>query len=95
MIHDRILTDRELDDAITKMTEDQRDHLKTVISLIVQAYGHEETSGVVLVGDQSAGQFAILTINASEYEVTHLLNSADEHVQYRVMAQAPDKEMFN
>lgn len=95
MIHDRILTDQELDAAITKMSTDQREHLKAVISVIVQAYSNEETSGVVLVGDASAGQFAILTINASEYEVTHLLNSADEHVQYRVMAKAPEREMFN
>ena len=95
MIHNRTLTDKELDAAITKMSEDQREHLKTVISLVVQAYGTEDTSGVVLIGDQAAGQFAILTINASEFEAIHLLNSADEHVQYRVMAKAPEREMFN
>ena len=95
MIKSRPLTDQELDAAITKMSTDQREHLKAVISVIVQAYSNEETSGVVLVGDNAAQQFAIMTINASEYEVTHLLNSADEHVQYRIMAQAPAKEMFN
>jgi len=95
MIKDRVLSDKELDVAITKMTEGQRDHLKHVISMIVQAYSSDDKSGVVLIGDMDANQFAILTINASEFEVTHLLNCADEHVQYRVMATAPEKEMFN
>jgi len=95
MIKDKILSDKELDEIITRMSEDQRHHLKHVISMLVQAYGSEEKSGVVLVGDMDSNQFAILTVNASEYEVTHLLNFADEHVQYRVMATAPEKEMFN
>jgi hypothetical protein len=95
MIKDKILSDKELDEIITKMSDGQREHLKHVISVLVQAYSSDDKSGVVLVGDMESNQFAILTVNATEYEVTHLLNFADEHVQYRIMATAPEKEMFN
>ena len=95
MIKDRILTDDELDAAVEGMSVAQRQHLKLVISMIVQAYQGEDTCGVVLLGDQSAQQFAILTINATEFETANLLNSADEHVQYRVMAGSPGKELMN
>lgn len=87
-------TEKEIEMHVEKMTEDQRDHFKLVISKLIECYTDEEKHAVVLIGNKSPAMM-MLSINATEMEAASLLQAADNHMQYRVTEDAPPKEMFN
>ena len=87
-------TEKEIDMHLEKMTPDQREHFKLVISQLIECYTDEDKHAVVLIGDKSPAM-VVLSINSTEMEAASLLQAADRHLQYRVTEDAPPKEMFN
>lgn len=73
----------------------QREHLRGVIEELVSCYVEDDMFATVIVGDDRQKHFKLITINASDMEVFGLVNAAFEHMNARVMQDAPSKEMFN
>ena len=88
-----IMTEKEIETAIVKMAEEQREQLKIIISMLVKAYVDDNYRAVVLY--ETPDNFQICTVNATEYETVNLLGMADEYVNFRVMQTAPEKGMMN
>ena len=89
----------DMERALAKMSEEQRDHLKLVISELIQCYIDDDTHGLLLVANDSKNEthkkMKILSINATDMEAASLMQTAKEFINYSVMEDAPPKEKFN
>jgi hypothetical protein len=81
--------------ALTKMSEEQRDHLRIVISEIIQCYIDDDLHGMVLIGKEPYVPFKIMAINTNEINAVHLLDAAAAYIDNAVMEDAPPKDKFN
>ncbi len=87
----------DMERALAKMSEDQRDHLKLVITELVNCYINDDVHGLLMVGSNSEmpRKIKILSINATDMEAAALMETAKEFIDYSVMEDAPPKEKFN
>jgi len=85
----------EMDAALSKMTEDQREHLRIVISELLQCYLHDDIHGMVLIGKEPYERFKVMAVNTNEMDAATLLGAVNEYVQESVVSDAPPKELFN
>jgi hypothetical protein len=90
-----ITTPEEIETAVNKMTEDQRRHLRIVISELIQCYLNDDIHGMVLVGRPPYEPFKIMAVNTNEMDAAELLSAAREYINGAVMEDAPPKEKFN
>ena len=90
-----IKTPEEMERLIAKLTDDQREHLRIVISELIECYLHEEIHGMVLIGTAPYERFKVMAVNTNEMDAALLLGSANEYVQEAVVSDAPPKELFN
>lgn len=90
-----ITTPEEIEVAVNKMTEEQRTHLRIVISELIRCYLDDETHGMVLVGRTPYNPFKIMAVNTNEMDAAELLSAAQEYVNASLMDDAPPKEQFN
>lgn len=90
-----IKTEDEMERAISKLTDDQREHLRIVISELIECYLHEEIHGMVLIGNAPYERFKVMAVNTNEMDAALLLGSANEYIQNAIMDDAPPKELFN
>lgn len=88
-------TAEEMEAALRKMDDDQREHLRVLISEVVQCYINEDLHGLVLVGGGQLKPLKIMSVNANEMEAAALLTVANEYINYAAMQDAPPKEQFN
>ncbi len=84
-----------MEKALAKMTPEQRDHLRLVISELVECYVNDEIHGLLLVGQTDKTPMKIMSINATDMEAASLLAMANDFINYSVMEDAPPKEQFN
>ena len=68
-------------------------HYATMVSLLGKCYT-DENNNAVIVAD-IYGDLAIMSVNATNMQITKLMNESHEYVMARVMADAPEKSMFN
>jgi hypothetical protein len=85
----------DLNQALERMSEDQREHLRIVITELIQCYVDQDLSGMVLIGKEPYTQYKVMMVNAGEMEAAKLLRSASTFVHDYVMEDAPPKEKFN
>ncbi len=85
----------EMETALAKMTDDQREHLRIVISELIQCYLNDDLHGLVLIGKEPFERFKIMAVNTNEMDAGNLLNAVNDHIQASVMEDAPPKELFN
>lgn len=88
------MDETQLDALVRKMTQEQQDHLRTVIASIIYCYVNTQARGVVLL-DQGDKTLQIMTINADDIDLAELVHSA---MQYLTLAAAPTtvpKEKWN
>lgn len=85
----------EMETALAKMDADQREHLRIVISELIQCYLNDDLHGMVLIGKQPFLQFKLIAVNTNEIDAGNLLNAANEYVHESAMEDAPPKELFN
>lgn len=90
-----IKTPEELERLVTKLTDDQREHLRIVISELIECYLHDEIHGMVLIGKNPFERFKVMAVNTNEMDAANLLNAVNEYVQESVVSDAPPKELFN
>ena len=68
-------------------------HYAMLVSVLSSCYADEDNNAVILANIN--GSMAIMSINATEIQITKLLDEAHEYVMAKVMANAPEKSMFN
>lgn len=68
-------------------------HYAMMISLLGKCYTNEKNNAVILADID--GDIAIISVNATEMQVTKLMNESHEYIMEKVMADAPEKSMFN
>ena len=76
------------------MTDEEREHFKMVVLLLVKCYGPDPDQAVLLI--KTDGEMAgLITMNADDMEAMELLLEANDFFGYLNMAGAPPKEAFN
>jgi hypothetical protein len=85
----------DLNNALERMTEGQRDHLRIVITELIQCYLNDDIHGMVLVGKPPYEPFKIMAVNTNEMDAAELLSAAQDYINGSVMEDAPPKEKFN
>lgn len=90
-----IKTEKEMEHAVSLLTDDQREHLRIVISELIECYLHDEIHGMVLIGKNPFERFKVMAVNTNEMDAANLLNAVNEYVQESVVSDAPPKELFN
>jgi len=85
----------DIEAALAKMTEDQRDHLRFVIGELIQCYLEEDKHGLLLITGDKDPHLTLIAINATDMEAAHLLGSADNFLNFRLLDEAPPKGMMN
>jgi len=68
-------------------------HYAMMVSMLGKCYTHADNNAVIIA--EINGDMAIMSINATEMQVTKLMNESNEYIMAKVMADAPEKSMFN
>lgn len=83
-----------IEQRLTIMTEEEREHFKMVVLQLVKCYGPDPDQAVLLI--KTNGEMAgLITMNADDMEAAELLLEANDFFGYLNMAGAPPKEAFN
>lgn len=85
----------DMQQALEKMTEDQREHLRIVITELIQCYLDDDLHGVVMIGKAPYERFAVMAVNTNELDAVELFGAVNNYIQESVMDNAPPKELFN
>jgi hypothetical protein len=88
------MDEQALEGRLALMSEEEREHFKMVVLLLVKCYGPDPDQAVLLI--KSKGEMAgLITMNADDMEASELLLEANDFFGYLNMAGAPPKEAFN
>ena len=88
------MDEQALEGRLALMSEEERDHFKMVVLLLVKCYGPDPDQAVLLI--KTDGEMAgLITMNADDMEAMELLLEANDFFGYLNMAGAPPKEAFN
>jgi hypothetical protein len=68
-------------------------HYATMVSLLGKCYTHADNNAVIIA--EINGDMAIMSLNATDIQMTKLMNESNEYLMAKVMADAPEKSMFN
>ena len=83
-----------IEQRLTIMTEEEREHFKMVVLQLVKCYGPDPDQAVLLI--KTNGEMAgLITMNVDDMEAMELLLEANDFFGYLNMAGAPPKEAFN
>ena len=83
-----------IEQRLTIMTEEEREHFKMVVLQLIRCYGDDPDQAVLLI--KSKGEMAgLITMNVDDMEAAELLLEANDFFGYLNMAGAPPKEAFN
>ena len=88
------MDEQALEGRLALMSDEEREHFKMVILLLVRCYGPDPDQAVLLI--KTDGEMAgLITMNADDMEATELLVEATEFFGHLNMRGAPPKEAFN
>lgn len=85
----------DMEEALLRLTVEQRAHLKLVIGYILECYLDEETHGLLLTNNAKNPFLRIIAINSTDMDAAEMLESADHFLNFRLLDDAPPKEMMN
>jgi hypothetical protein len=86
----------ELNTRVSGMTEEDKQHFRMVLTLVLRCYGEGSENHALLIHshpDSPAAEF--MTINCSDMEATEILNIVSSYMNFASTADAPPKEKFN
>lgn len=90
-----IETAEDMERALTQMDMEQREHLRTLISELIQCYLDKDVHGLVLIGRGQYDPLKMIAVNSTEMDAAALLGLAGGYMQQVTMEDAPPKEKFN
>lgn len=89
------MTSDDMEDALRKMTLDQHEHLRDVICTLLQCYTNDDMHALLLVTGDNDPHMTIIAVNSTDMEAASLLEAADKFMNFRLLDEAPPKEMLN
>lgn len=90
----KMMTEKEMSDAIDNMSKEEADYLKHVITRIVMCFAGEDR-GAVIVFASREGDGAICAVNVDEEDALEMLTQGRDMLVASSTAGAPAREMFN
>jgi len=89
------MSQKELEQRVAKMSDEEQAHFKLLIHKLVMCYGEGKAQAVVIIGraeDEFAG---VVTLNCDEMEASQLMLAANDFFGFLNLLDAPPKENFN
>jgi len=89
------MTEKELEQRVEAMSDEEQHHFRLLIHKVVMCYGEGKAQGVFIIGraeDQVAG---VVTLNCNEMEASQLMLAANDFFGFLNVLGAPPKENFN
>ena len=93
-----LISDEEVADlmkVMETMPPELQNNLRLIVMHLIKCYADEGTHGVLLLGDDAERRIKMFALNATEFDVTELLNVAQEAMAHVHEEDAPPREMFN
>jgi len=86
--------EHNLEARLALMSDEEKQHFKTVVLELVQCYGPDAKQAVILFnGSDKLG--GIVTLNCNEMEAAELMLEANDFFGFLNVIGAPPKEAFN
>ena len=90
----KLMSEKEMSDAVDKMSKEEADYLKYLITRIVMCFAGEERGAVIVfAGDEGEG--AICAVNVDEEDALTMITHGRDVMVAAVSSGAPTREMFN
>ena len=89
------MTREEIDRAIGKLDEAERDYLKLIISRVIRCFVDDDHEAVLLFGKDGTTQIAMCTVNCEEIPAANMITYAYNMTSFMATMGAPPKEKFN
>jgi hypothetical protein len=85
----------DMERALSSMTPEQREHLRLLIATLVNCYLSEDRHALVLLGNDKEESVKVVAVNTTDMEAANLLGAVDCYLNFRLLDEAPPKEMMN
>jgi hypothetical protein len=90
-----VMSQKELEQRVSKMSDDEQAHFKLLIHKLVMCYGDGNAQGVVIIGHAEDAFAGVVTLNCNEMEASQLMLAANDFFGFLNLVDAPPKEKFN
>jgi hypothetical protein len=77
------------------LSQPQRDHLRSLIKKLVDAYLEDDLRAIIVLGRDEEEKSELFTVNCSEIEAANLLYRMSDFFTHMNTVDAPPKEMMN
>ena len=86
----------ELNTRVLSMTEEDKQHFRMVLTLVLRCYGEGSDNHALLIHSHPDNPAAeLMSINCNDMEAAELLNIVSSYMNFVNVADAPPKENFN
>jgi len=87
---------KELNARVAGMTEEDRQHFRMVLTLVLRCYGEGSENHALLIHSHPDSPAAeLMSINCNDMEAADLLNIVSDYMNFVNTMDAPPKENFN
>jgi len=80
---------------IDQLSQEQRNHMRIVIEMLIDCCLSKDTRGVVVVSKDDEPNAVVMSVNSSDMETSVLLSKVDEAFMLRHLRDQPSKEQLN
>lgn len=98
---DEALGDLLIEEAISQLDDEQREHFNSVLRFILTCYHDPKHHGLFLIGRDDAEREGdielaqILSINTTDINAVQIMAAGQPQIGMLVMSDAPPRELFN
>jgi hypothetical protein len=89
------MTEKELEQRVEAMSDEEQHHFRLLIHKIVMCYGEGNAQGVFIIGRAEDKVAGVVTLNCNEMEASQLMLAANDFFGFLNVLGAPPKENFN
>lgn len=87
--------EKEIEERVNAMSENQREHLRSLIYEFVRCYDKGSKDCAVIIFGTGDNIDNVVTMNCDSMEAAKLLEASNDFFGYLNTKDAPPKEMFN
>jgi hypothetical protein len=80
---------------IDQLSQDQREHMRVVFSMLIDCCLSKDIRGVVVVSKDDEPNAVVMSVNSSDMETSILLSKVDEAFMLKHLQDQPSKEQLN
>jgi len=80
---------------IDEMSEEDKEHFRSLIDSLSKCYGKDAAQGVVIISIPESPVHEVISLNATDMEAHNLIKSVEDYFMFINTMDAPAKEKFN